>query len=465
MWKGTESCQMRLNRDVLITGIIRHQGVFLKLLDYIDDHDGALEFPEFLYLKLYNDDICTDDTPNIQAHLSIHSLLENGVFINNDRNTGMVSIELIIVELLRFLDVKRTKELTHFDFEQLRKRTVEITKDLMHFKLDSPDYLDARSSFNGLMSEIHSKIKANVAALAAQVEGIAQDYKKYDEGERSISVVNLYKRVSTLYARYVMPCLEFINPDMEMVRTENFSKTVQHLIEYHGSDDVKNYESANAFQYRKTAITSYFKDLSVLVKKLEQFSSHLEKDRNSYLAIQSAFSDLTGALVALRHGQQRNKYLQPNAAFFDKYTSLDGLGNRKSGYSQRFNWDNKTGKLRFKEYLNVLDETAIKEKLPVLKPLPSEVNITQERQIAITKLLYNTKIPPFIEDVHHYLYTVLSEVMADFTLADVLYGLESYIPLLPNERLVFKRKRMRMTDENHYLYYIALELKKDSEYV
>ncbi|WP_157830569.1 hypothetical protein [Aeromonas sobria] len=456
---------MRLNRDVLITGIIRHQSVFFQLLDYIDDHDGALEFPEFLYLNLYNQFICKDETSNIHIHLSIHSLLENGVFIHNDRNTGMISIELIIVELLRFLDVKRTKELTHFDFEQLRKRTAEITEHMMSFELDSQDYLDARSAFNSLMSEIHSKIKANVSALTAQVEIIANDYKKYDAGEQSISVFNLYDRISTLYSRYVLPCLEFINPDMEMVRTKTFSKAVQCLIEHHAGEEIRRYESANAFQYRKTAITSYFKDLSSLVKKLEQFSSHLEQDRNSFLAIQSAFSELMGALVSLRHGLQRNKYLQPNAAFFEKYSSLDGLSNRKSTYSPRFNWDRITGKLRFKEYLNVLEGTGIKEKRPSLLPMPSEVNITQERQILITKLLYKTKIPIFIHDVHLYLYTILSKEFSDFTLADVLYGLEAFIPLLPNERVIFTRSRKRITDTTHYLYYIALELKKESVHV
>lgn len=453
---------MRLNRDVLINGIVRHKSVFFQLLDYIDDHDGALEFPEFIYLNLYNQIICNDADINIHTHLSIQSLLENGVFIHNDKNTGMISIELIIVELLRFLDVKRTKELTHFDFEQLRKRIVEITQDMISYAFGSQDYLDARSAFNGLMSEIHSKIKANVSALTAQVELLAKDYKQYDAGDPSISVFNLYDRVSTLYSRYVMPCLEFINPDMEMVRTKTFSKAVQRLIEHHSSDEIKRYDSANAFQYRKTAITSYFKNLSALVKKLEQFSSHLEQDRNSFLAIQSAFSDLIEALIPLRHGLKRNKYLMPDDEFFLKYSSLDGLSERKSKYSVRFNWDEYTPSLRFKEYLNVLEETGIKKKHTPLLPMPSDINISQDRQIQITKLIYKTKTPEFILDIHQYIYNLLKESFTDFTLADVLYGYEAFIPLQPEERVVSTLNRKRMTDVTHYLYYIVLELRKES---
>jgi len=65
---------MRLNRDVLITGIVRHQNVFFALLDHIDKNDGSLEFPEFLYLNLYSKVICEDSTPNIQTHLSTLTL-------------------------------------------------------------------------------------------------------------------------------------------------------------------------------------------------------------------------------------------------------------------------------------------------------------------------------------------------------------------------------------------------------
>ncbi|CAD7532975.1 MULTISPECIES: hypothetical protein [Aeromonas] len=450
---------MRLNRDVLITGIVRHQNVFFALLDHIDKNDGSLEFPEFLYLNLYSKVICEDSTPNIQTHLSMESLLENGVFVSNDRNTGMVTIENIIVELLRFLDVKRTKELTHFDFEQLRKRTVQISEDMMQFEFGKEDYLDARNAFNTLMSEIHSKIKANVAALTAQVEAVAQDYKAYDEGECTISVFDLYERVRVLYARYVMPCLEFINPKMEMVRTINFSRAVQQLIDYHCSDEIQRFDIANVILSRKTAITSYYKDLAVLVKKLEQFTSHLARDRNNYLAIQSAFTGLMDSVKLLRHGQKRNMYLTGKADYFKQYSSLDGLSSHNKSYSSRFTWeDGKTDK-RFNEYLNLLENTEIKPKMPALKPLPSSLNVTQERQIQIFRLLFKQKyLPAHIPDVQAYLHDTLRQTLPEFCLVDVLYGLEAFMPLLPPHRVKSNRQRGRMTDDTYYLNYIVLEL-------
>ena len=223
---------MKLNRDVLITAIVKHQRSFLKLLDYIDTHDGSLEFPEMLYIKLYNHEICSEtEENNTDYHLSIVSLIENGVFIHNNKNTGMITIERLIVDLLRFLDIKRVKELTDFDFEQLRKRIVDISDDIESLDPYSQNYVDAMKSFNVLMSEIHSKIKENVSGLTAQVDSIAKDYKHYNTGSSDVNVFDLYDRVTTLYVRFVLPCYEFINPEMEMVKTKTFSKAIQHLIE------------------------------------------------------------------------------------------------------------------------------------------------------------------------------------------------------------------------------------------
>ena len=453
---------MKLNRDVLVSAIINQQGTFFKLLDYIDNHDGSLEFPEHLYINLYNNEICSDgDDSNILYHLSITSLTENGVFIHNDKNTGMITVENVIVDLLRFLDIKRARELTHFDFEHLRKRTVDVVREVETFDLDSQDYHDAMASFNRLMSEIHSKIKENVSGLIAQVESIAKDYKLYDVGSSNISVFDLYEKVTTLYTRYVLPCYEFINPEMEMIRTKTFSKAVQDLIEYHSEASRKQYKTANAIQFRKTAITSYYKNIATLVRKLEQYSNHLEQDRSYFLAIESAYSELMDSITPLRHGKQRNKYLTPDATIFEKFIALDGLGGRKSKYSMRLSWNKETTKLRFKEYLAVINESHIKEKNRNLNPLPAETSINQDRQILISKLLYKAKIPEHIPNIHRFIYDQLRRALEYFELADVLFGLEAFLPMLDQERVIPTFKKHQLTDESYFFDYIELELKKE----
>ena len=117
---------MKLNRDVLVRAIIKHQHAFFKLLDHIDKQDGSSEVPEHLYITVYNNIICLDPDDPSQDHLTVSSLIDNGVFIHNDKNTGMITLERVIVDLLRFLDVNRAKELTKTDFENLRAQMMRI---------------------------------------------------------------------------------------------------------------------------------------------------------------------------------------------------------------------------------------------------------------------------------------------------------------------------------------------------
>lgn len=456
---------MRLNRDVLVNAIIKHQRTFFQLIDYIDNNDGTLEFPEHLYINLYNNEICIDEDANIHIHLSTESLLENGIFIHNDKNTGTITIERVIVDLLRFLDIKRARELTQFDFEHLRKRTVDITRDIMLFPAKSQNTKDATIAFNGLMSEIISKIKENVTGLSVQVESIAHDYKQYDAGDSTVTVIKLYKKVTKLYTRYVHPCYEFINPNMEMIGTISFSKAVQDLIEYYLSEEQKQYNLANSLQYRKTAITSYFKNISTLAHKLEQFTSHLEQDRFNFLAIESAYNELMTNISPLRHGKQRNKYLSKNSDIFSKFISLDGISTHSAKYSAKLNWNAESINIRFKEYLSILNETNIHKKRKTLKPLSSRKDITQERQIKITKILFNTNIPDNIQNIHEYISNILSAELSDFSLSDVLYGLESFTPIQVEAYEVTTTIRKRITDHTHYLDYIVTQLNKRSNNV
>ena len=167
-------------------------------------------------------------------------------------------------------------------------------------------------------------------------------------------------------------------------------------------------------------------------------------------------------IIPLRHGKQRNKYLMPDAAIFEKFTALDGLTKRKSKYSKRLNWNIETTKLRFKEYLAVINENHIKERHKVLNPLTPEISISQDRQILISKLLYSTKIPEYISNIHFFIYNKLKEDLDNFELADVLFGLEAFIPMLDHDRVIPTFNRHRLTDENYFLDYIELKLMKET---
>ncbi len=447
---------MKLNREVLVGNILTHRNVFFKLLDYISTHDGASEIPENLYLTLYNTVICNDADDHVHTNLSIQSLIENGVFIHNDPNTGMITIERVIVDLLRFLDVKRARELTRSDFEHMRAQIVDAIDRVMTCELGTEYYADSMATFNQLMSEVHSKIKENVTTLTAKVEDIALKYKAYNTGETKVSIFDLYSEVAQLYGRYVLPCYEFINPSMEMAETQTFSKAVRSIIGHHVEGEEKEYEIANTIQFRKTAITSYYKDIAKLVRKLEQYTAHLGNEQKNYLALESAFSKLIESVVPLRHGMKRNTLLTRKSEVFGGHSKLDGLTNQKSKFSTKLQWDSGKTKLRFKEYLNTIKESQLKSKKDNLKSLPANINISEERKIIISKVLYANKPQQTIEDTHKFIFNLLQKHLDNFELTDVLYGIETFVSLNTGVKRPPVFSRNRLEHDVYFLDYIKL---------
>jgi prefoldin subunit 5 len=263
---------MRLNRDVIIEKILAHQSSFMQLLDHIDLHGISLEFPEALFLSLYRNNICLDKDANTQDILSMSSLLTNGIFISHDKNTGMVSIEPAIVNLLRFLDIKRAKKLSRVDFENLRKRVFTTCSDIKNTDVDSTDFEDHRQSLNSLLIDIHGIIRLNCEGLEAQVASISATFSDYINQSENINVFELYDKVMALNERYVLPCNEFMDPVMEIKQSLSFTQSVLQVINYL-KDECQLIKEANAVSYRLSAISSFYKDISQLVEKLKQYAT------------------------------------------------------------------------------------------------------------------------------------------------------------------------------------------------
>ncbi|PHS59775.1 MAG: hypothetical protein COB00_17415 [Alcanivorax sp.] len=452
---------MRLNRDVIIHGIIKHQSSFLALLDCIDNNDGIPEVPEKLYIDLYSRQICEDDDTNIHAQLSLNTLLQNGIFIHHDKNAGVISVSDVIIKMLRFIDVKRARELNRHDLEDLRQRVSDFVDKLLGCAYqDDDDTEDLFASFYRLLSEIHSKIKENVSALDAQVDKISLQYKEFNSGTDSTSVFELYDRVTELYDRYVLPCYEFIDPYMEMKGKKTLSQSVNELINYLATVPSK-LNASNKLQYRFTAISSYYKDIGSLVRKLKQYSMYLEQDRERFIAIENAFNALMGDLVPLRHGKQKYKYLTPSASVFRSLSTLDGLREHKSSHAPKLNWVEERTRLRFKEYLNLLERTKLQSNNIIVKPLPAEVRVEEERQIQIANLIAQTTLPATIYDLHEFIFELLCSSLENFWLGDVLFGLQELMPYTRQDLLKYDQERCRKIYGEYYLDHLRIELQRE----
>jgi prefoldin subunit 5 len=451
---------MRLNRDVIIEKILAHQSSFMQLLDHIDMHGISLEFPEALFLSLYRNHICLDKDANTQDILSMSSLLTNGIFISHDKNTGMVSIEPAIVNLLRFLDVKRAKKLSRVDFENLRKRVFTTCSDIKNADVDSSDFEDHRQSLNSLLIDIHGIIRLNCEGLEAQVASISATFSDYINQSENINVFELYDKVMALNGRYVLPCNEFMDPVMEIKQSLSFTQSVIQVINYL-KDECQLIKEANAVSYRLSAISSFYKDISQLVEKLKQYATRLAGERATFMAIDEAYNSLLESLTPLRHGKKKSYSLTPDMPVFETYTCFDGLAKHKSRFSALLNWDEQKTDKRFKEYLLMIERTeSIIHKTPLI-PLQYIQDKNETRQFEIAMFMMQHSLPNTIDDIYQYVHELLSTEIDDYWLGDALTGIQEITLAVDDSKMRVSRQAKQINDGQYYLNYQPVSFKEN----
>lgn len=450
---------MKLNRDVIIRTLLDYQEPFLRLLDYVNTHNGTLEVPVNFYLKMYNTIICPQADLNKDAnaifHLSIESLVENGIFLRHNKKNGTIVLENIVVDMLRFIDVKRSRELTRNDFEQMRAQLEQAVDAVLRTNLDTQDYNDAMTTFYEIHNAVHSKIRENVERLQVKVDKIGVDYKAHYAGENTQSVITLLDDVTEIYHRYVLPCFEFLN-ETNLVEKRNFAEAVNALIEWHENQDA--YMKASSIQFGKTSVASYYKDISEWERKLKQYTTELESDRRNFIAFEAAFTSLMDGITELRHGKQKGFKLTANSTIFQHFSVLDGIETQKMKYQARLQWEEGKTIRRFKEYLFHIEEKELSQQTKTpLKALPADTDIYDVRKLAIAKIVYGLSVDS-ITEVHEFIHDTLQQELSDYSLKDTLYGLECFIPIHEEKLRWSNANKRRLNDGVYYLDYVPILL-------
>mgnify|MGYP000624352279 CR=1 FL=1 len=453
---------MKLQRDVLITSMLKYQDAFLSLLDYINqrDNDGAYAVPTQLYHLQYTRAIIpkakANNDQNAIKHLSVDSLLENGVFLKNEKQSGMLVMQSVIVDLLRFIDVKRARELNRKDFELMRANLEESVRQVTNSQVDSDDYRDAMLSYHEVMNGVHSKIKENAERLGVKVDELATEYKALnnDVPDAAINVNTLYDKVNHLYSRYVLPCFEFLNAT-PLVAKDTFSDAVDAIIDWHDALGGKHAATAQKIGFAKTAISSYYKDVSEFERKLKQYSNSLEADRRSFIALEAAYTQLMESIEERRHGLGRGFKLSSDSLVFSHFSSLDGLLSQR--FKQKLKWEGVRSVRRLKEYLHHLESIEVDSADNSLKPVPAHISLESDRQEQIGKRVLKIEMPDKSMDVHHELHSILSKELDDYSLMDLLFALESFVPLNMDKIIWFEADAKRVDDGTYYLTYLPIQ--------
>jgi hypothetical protein len=111
---------MRIDRAILIQHILKHRKAFEALLDYSAMNGGIGEIPQGLYIQQYRDVILVEGDDRDRRFLTMEMLYENGLFVHLDNQAGTLTMQSFLVEMLRFIDTSRIRELSHYDFENIR---------------------------------------------------------------------------------------------------------------------------------------------------------------------------------------------------------------------------------------------------------------------------------------------------------------------------------------------------------
>jgi hypothetical protein len=462
---------MKISRDLLLIKILEFKHVFYALLDHIDQHEGAYEIPEALYLRLYYQEIEFKGNTDLNAPrwLSLSVLLENGIFVHHDKHRGQISLQSFLIDMLRFSDTARVRELSHTDFEQIRKQY-----EAVWLAIDaSPgpgevEYEEAMLSFNELMSTTHAKYKQNVDALLHQADTVAELYQSLEKHEaNAMSSRDLFLKISQLHDRYVSPCMEFISPSMSLQGGGlTFIKCIDNVLAYHSERALPGVVAR--IGYTKTAITSYYKDIAQVMELLQRYHRCLGEDRLRYDAIEKAFNSIQAEIEHLRHGKGRGKYLRPDNPVLAQFTTFSGLGHAASRRPSLLNWQGDNSRIQFEEWLRVNAQTQTATRTTVKKPLPPQANLSKARQEAVFKQCWSHAWPTEIPDIHQYLQGWLGETLPPCTVLDVITAFSAFLGGHANRhQFQYHRQKKQLEDANHYLNYLPVSLmpRKEHEHV
>ena len=451
----------KLNRDKIIQAIIEEKYSFFNFLDYINDHDSGGEIPQKLYQQFYVQEIINNRVKHdsSKAYLlqvfDVRSMIENGIFYEI-RSTGHYAFNNLILDLLNFLDTKRSKQLFDAQFDHLRKSTRDYCNLITSLPVGTEDQIEAISGFRGLLNEIDSKVRENTCVLQGKVEAFAAEYTRYEAGSSTLSINDLFIKVDNLFHRNVKPFLDFTTTE-KIVTSGSFAEAMSSIISYF--DDQENVDLARSLSFRKTAITSYYKDIRKTSDTLQVYLDQLGKDKSDYLTIENAYAKLIESLELLRHGGAKNIKLKPDAQFFKELTVFDGLSTHKQKYATRLNLQPEGNLDRFEWHLERLQSKPLLKKVEIKKPLPGNSYVGLDRKVMIAQFVYKISIPSTMDDVVDILHSILLDRLPNYSLTDFLYALEVWLPRLKGFTQGTNGRGL-ITDENYYFDYSVLKYEK-----
>ena len=452
---------MRIARELIIGKLLQHKEAFYPLLDYIADHRGAYEVPQSLYLREYRRRILPAGDDQAMRMLTLESLHENGIFFHLDNQMGSATLHAWLVDMLRFTDTSRMRELSNADFENLR---AQFQRALDKFEAlpitpGASDYEDEKVTLFELIDTTLSRIQTNVEALAANASRLGRDFDQLDaEGHSSSDSRRLLESAAQLYERFIKPCLEFLSPSLGLRNEKKtFTESMEGLAGLHeraGADDI-----AYRLLFKMTAIRSYFKDIAEIEKQVQRYHRSLEEERRRYRAIEAGYNELVDAVLALRHGKLRHTQLPASHPVFSRDPTFQGLHTHGGKYAQKLNWYDSPNRIWLEEWVEAIGRGAAHAEVAGVQPLPAKLDVARERREQITRLCMTRAIDLPCTDIVRDFHCWLPTMVDDYALPDLVVAYQAFMGLSEmTARLTWSRSRAQVDDGHYSFDYLVASL-------
>lgn len=442
---------LKLQRSKLLKAFIDEADSLSPLFDYINEHKTGGEIPKRYYNAFYENHILRNcildaDKAFYKHAFEAKTLIENG-FLYDFPQDGTYAFAQIVIDVFKFVDTKRSKQLFNDEFEKMRQSTLMYCNQIKNAEIGSDEYQEYLFGFRGHLTEVLSKVSENSLVLKLTVETFSKKYIEYESGSSSITASQLFQEVDALYHRNVKPFMDFTTTE-NIVIGGSFYSALQELIHYFEADS--NIQEAQSLGFRRTAITSYYKDITETAETLKLYLHQLGKDRSSYLTIENAFADLMDQLEPLRTGGAKNIFLSPKDEYFTSLSVFDGL--KTHTYDQRLSLDESENFERFLwHYERILNtplppRTQLQSATTISKNTASKKRIKEIAQIAIVIDFKHSR--DIVKTLHHTLQTTVE----DYTLLDLLIGLEAVLPKV-RQHITRTGMTARVEDDQYFFEY------------
>lgn len=445
---------MRLQRNKVLKAIIDEMDRFAVLVDYINEHDTGGEIPKNHYLWFYEHLIMRDivaidkEKAFYKYAFDSDSMIENG-FLYNIPSEGKFAFSKIVMDVLKFVDTSRSKQLFSDEFENMRQSTRMYCRKITGLETGSEKQLEYIAGFRTVLNEILSKVSENAYVLKTKVEAFSKEYIRHEEGNSNLSILDLYNEVDGLYHRNVKPFMDFTTTE-NIVENGGFYDSMQKIIDYFDTNE--DLSTSSSFAIRRNAITSYYKDITDTAELLQHYLDQLGRDRSSFLIIENAFTELMERLEPLRTGGSKNILLSTDDHFFQRLTVFDGL--KAFNYDQKLSLDDSGNYEQFAWHLERIEDHPTQKKVKLQAALPPRNHDWKKRQKLISELAYDLEISECLDDIVLSLHDYLTIRLPNYTLPDFLIGLEAFLPRL-RKGITCTANHGRIEDDTYYFEYVV----------